>query len=313
MALTLYHFPPSFYSQRAFMALEEKDVSYHRHDVNVQSGEGIEPWYMRIQPNGTVPALKHGEIMKTDSKDIIQYLDEIAPDAPKFYPDASTPGGDRVAYLTDLMQNIPIYLITFGSACYRHHTNDCTMPKTINLESSKSMVDKRDLQIRKLADENPDLRERYLSKLKVGAKTSMVDKRDLQIRKLADENPDLRERYLSKLKVPKNTDLTDEDAFIASLEECDSILSEIENELAQKWKGKLDNFTDSDPWLCCDHFTIADIYLATLLHRLVLAGQVKRMWGDGKRPYLAAYYARVQQRKSFQSACGSANNWHNWF
>ena len=69
-----------------------------------------------------------------------------------------------------------------------------------------------------------------------------------------------------------------------------------------------DNFTDTDPWLCCDHFTIADIYLATLLHRATLAGQAKRFWGDGKRPYLAAYYARVQQRKSFKTACGNANN-----
>ena len=68
------------------------------------------------------------------------------------------------------------------------------------------------------------------------------------------------------------------------------------------------NFTDDDPWLCCNHFTIADIYLATLCHRLVLAGQAKRFWADGKRPYLAAYYARVQQRPSFKTACGMANN-----
>ena len=60
------------------------------------------------------------------------------------------------------------------------------------------------------------------------------------------------------------------------------------------------DFTDSDPWICCEHFTIADIYLATLLHRLVFTGQVKRFWGDGKRPYLAAYYDRVQRRKSFK-------------
>ena len=51
---------------------------------------------------------------------------------------------------------------------------------------------------------------------------------------------------------------------------------------------------------------MADIYLATLLHRLYFAGQVKRFFGDGKRPYLAAYY--VQKRKSFIAACGKANN-----
>ncbi|XP_072013177.1 ganglioside-induced differentiation-associated protein 1-like [Amphiura filiformis] len=273
MALTLYYFPASFFSQRAFLAIEEKGVSYKRHVISIHTGEAIEPWYMRIQPNGTVPALKHGEIMKTDSKDIIQYLDEIAPDAPKFCPDPSTPGGDRVVYLTELMQKIVIEQITYGSGCHRHHTHDCKMPKMFNMEEA----------------------------------TKIWNTVDDEIHKLAAENPDLQEHYMAKLKTHKDRELTSEQGLIDSLKACDPIMGEIEKELEQKWKGKLDNFTDSDPWLCCDHFTIADIYLATLLHRLYFAGQVKRFWGDGKRPYLAAYYARVQQRKSFQTACGPAN------
>ena len=35
---------------------------------------------MRIQPNGTVPTLTNGQIVKDDSRDIILYLDELAPD-----------------------------------------------------------------------------------------------------------------------------------------------------------------------------------------------------------------------------------------
>ncbi|XP_072013178.1 ganglioside-induced differentiation-associated protein 1-like [Amphiura filiformis] len=277
MALTLYYFPASFFSQRAFLALEEKGVPYQRQIISIHSGESIEPWYMRIQPNGTVPTLKHGKIIKTDSKFIIKYLDEITPDAPKLCPDPSTPGGDRVVYLSELMQKIVIEQITYGSACHRHHTHDCKMPKMMNLKES----------------------------------TSMWDRIDNDIRTLAAKYPDLREHYMAKLKTHKDRELTSEQGLIDSLKACDPIMGEIEKELEQKWNGKLDNFTDSDPWLCCNHFTIADIYLATLLHRLYFAGQVKRFWGDGKRPYLAAYYARVQQRKSFQTACAKATTLRN--
>ena len=66
-------------------------------------------------------------------------------------------------------------------------------------------------------------------------------------------------------------------------------------------------FADTDPWLCCNHFTIADIYLATFLHRMVLLGLAKRFWADGKRPYIAQYYSRVQTRASFKAASGNAN------
>ncbi|XP_072014113.1 ganglioside-induced differentiation-associated protein 1-like [Amphiura filiformis] len=158
--------------------------------------------------------------------------------------------------------------------CYRQHTHDCKMPNGFDVKYAKQTWD--------VPGDN--------------------------MRKLAERHPDLREHYLAKIKVQEARDLTSEEKLLAALKECDSIMGEIEEELAKKWNGKFDNFTDSDPWLCCNHFTVADIYLATILHRLVLAGQVKRMWGDGKRPYLAAYYARLQQRKSFQRACGSANN-----
>ena len=64
---------------QARLACEEKGVPYRGYVISIHSGEAIEPWYMRIQPNGTVPTLTHGNIVKTDSKDIMAYLDEITP------------------------------------------------------------------------------------------------------------------------------------------------------------------------------------------------------------------------------------------
>ncbi len=58
------------------------------------------------------------------------------------------------------------------------------------------------------------------------------------IRKLADENPDLRETYLAKLKVIEARDLTNEQIFLDALKGCDPIMGELEEQLAKQWKGK---------------------------------------------------------------------------
>ena len=42
----------------------------------IKGGEGYEPWYMRINPKGQVPVLRHGEKYIIDSSVIIEYLDE---------------------------------------------------------------------------------------------------------------------------------------------------------------------------------------------------------------------------------------------
>ncbi len=55
-------------------------MPYRGYVISLHSGENTEPWYMRIQPKGTVPALTHGDVLKTDSRDIIEYLDKITPD-----------------------------------------------------------------------------------------------------------------------------------------------------------------------------------------------------------------------------------------
>ena len=68
-----------------------------------------------------------------------------------------------------------------------------------------------------------------------------------------------------------------------------------------------ENPSGEKPWLCGQNFTIADIYLSTLLHRMVLAGQKERLWGNGYRPLIANYYDRVRHRHTFQESCMWAN------
>ena len=60
---------------QVYNALEEKGLPYTKHVVMLPCNETSEPWYMRINPNGTVPAIKHGSNVICDSDDIINYVE----------------------------------------------------------------------------------------------------------------------------------------------------------------------------------------------------------------------------------------------
>ena len=64
---------------QAYTALEEKCLAYSKKSVLLPAGEVSEPWYMRINSNGTVPALVHGDKIVDDSQKIIEYLEEAFP------------------------------------------------------------------------------------------------------------------------------------------------------------------------------------------------------------------------------------------
>lgn len=68
----LYHIPPSFYSQVARIALAEKGVGYTSRFVAMDM---YAPWYMRLNPAGTVPMIVHDGHPVPDSIAIARYVD----------------------------------------------------------------------------------------------------------------------------------------------------------------------------------------------------------------------------------------------
>ena len=56
--------------------LYEKGVPFKEHVVFIHLGEQNEDWFLRINPNGVVPALKDGEHVINESEDIIDYVDK---------------------------------------------------------------------------------------------------------------------------------------------------------------------------------------------------------------------------------------------
>ncbi len=56
------------------------------------------------------------------------------------------------------------------------------------------------------------------------------------------------------------------------------------------------------PWIVGERFTLADVSWVVILDRLAEADWDHHFWGDGRRPAVAAYWQRLQQRPSYEAA-----------
>jgi len=80
--LILHHAWRSSASRRVRLCLEEKGLSYEGHTVDMAAMEHHSPEYLKINPNGVVPALIHDGKPLYESGTICEYLDEAHPDPP---------------------------------------------------------------------------------------------------------------------------------------------------------------------------------------------------------------------------------------
>jgi glutathione S-transferase len=82
----LYNAPQSTCSQRVRFVLNAKGLPFEERKLDLFSGDQLKPEYLKINPNGVVPALLHRGRAVLDSAVIMEYLDEVAPAAPNFTP-----------------------------------------------------------------------------------------------------------------------------------------------------------------------------------------------------------------------------------
>ena len=80
--LKLYHQWTSTCSKRVRITLAEKNLDWESHHIDLRELEHLEPWYIKLNPEGVVPTLEHDERILTESNFIIEYLDEVFPDIP---------------------------------------------------------------------------------------------------------------------------------------------------------------------------------------------------------------------------------------
>jgi glutathione S-transferase len=72
--LTIYGRTNSVNVQKVLWCLAELAVPYRRIDAGLEHGLNKEPWYLALNPNGTVPLLQRGEFTLWESNTIVRYL-----------------------------------------------------------------------------------------------------------------------------------------------------------------------------------------------------------------------------------------------
>jgi len=80
--LTLYTFHNSICTQKVFITLAEKELSYDEKLVNLFAAEQFDPEYLKLNPKGVVPTLVHDGRAIPESSLICEYVDETWPDHP---------------------------------------------------------------------------------------------------------------------------------------------------------------------------------------------------------------------------------------
>ncbi len=78
--LHLYHANRSNCSARVRLLLEEKELGWTSHHIDLGRKENISEEYFGINPKGVVPALVHDGVVITESNDILVYLEQKFPE-----------------------------------------------------------------------------------------------------------------------------------------------------------------------------------------------------------------------------------------
>jgi GSH-dependent disulfide-bond oxidoreductase len=83
--LKLYHWEPNANSGKPMLALAEKGIEYESHYLDLLQFDQHQPEYLRVNPDGTIPAMVHDGRVLTESTPIIEYIDETF-DGPALRP-----------------------------------------------------------------------------------------------------------------------------------------------------------------------------------------------------------------------------------
>ena len=74
--LKLYHWEPNANSGKPMLTLAEKGVEYESHYLDLLKFDQHQPEYLKLNPDGTIPALVHGDRVLTESTPMMEYVDE---------------------------------------------------------------------------------------------------------------------------------------------------------------------------------------------------------------------------------------------
>lgn len=79
--IELYNFAQSTCSLKVRICLAEKDLDWVDRRLVSKNHDHLSDWYLKLNPNGVVPTLVHDGRAVYESSVILQYLDQVFPDA----------------------------------------------------------------------------------------------------------------------------------------------------------------------------------------------------------------------------------------
>jgi len=82
----LLHFDTSPSSQKVRILLNEKNVKWASHPVDLRKHQHVTPWFLAINPRGVVPVLIHDGTVHIESNDIMAYVDSLPSERASFLP-----------------------------------------------------------------------------------------------------------------------------------------------------------------------------------------------------------------------------------
>ncbi|XP_060593454.1 ganglioside-induced differentiation-associated protein 1-like [Ruditapes philippinarum] len=264
----LFYFPTSFSSQKVLFALFEKEVTFKPLYVSLFSGQHNEPWYMRLNPDGShIPVLKHGNKVIVEPAAIIDYISKCTENAGhQLVPSLESQLGRNVQEFREMIDSVPADILTYGVIYHPQLSNSgCKIPSATQLSMQENFA-KRMSMLTELATKHPDLRDSYLTK--------------------------------SQTTAHKFDIITEEAQVAAQLDSLEPVFMTIENQL-KKIKEEGADYSD-ELWLFGPMFTAADISLSVLLNRLYLLGLDGRYFSTSKCPCIHQYYWQVKKRPAFQ-------------
>ncbi len=136
----LYNAPQSTCSQRVRFVLNSKEIKFEEKKLDLFSGDQLKPEYLKINPNGVVPALVHDENIILDSSVIIEYLDDIFPDVSLFTPKSPALRA-KMRWMIRYIDEIPTPAIRFPSynLAFLPHFKSMQEDEFIALANSKPL------------------------------------------------------------------------------------------------------------------------------------------------------------------------------
>ncbi len=94
--MKLYHHGSSTCAAKVRFALEEKQLPWEGHYVDILKGEQFDKDYLALNPKGVVPLLIDGELVLPESTVICEYLEDKYPEYPLMPSEADAKAGVRL-------------------------------------------------------------------------------------------------------------------------------------------------------------------------------------------------------------------------